>query len=192
MLLFLVCLVLLLCCMYCLNCCRLSSTACCNNSPPLAAPLKQQSLEIDLSSSTQHRSLAKLPRRCCSRTVRQRERKTMKIGMELEIKLKSSMYIFYFTTKGRRHSCCLLIVNKLSIGILVGPSRLQARDRKLSRASQITLDVSDQCGSNFSIIRTLDGCRRNDRDQWGKLQKFEDPPVLFLFSIDIWRAKNGH
>lgn len=102
--------------------------------------------------------------------------------------LKSSICIFYFTTKGRRHSCCLLMVNKLSIGILVGPSRLQARDRKLSRASQITLDVSDQYGSNFSIIRTLAGCRRNDRDEWGKLPEFEDPPVLFLFSMDICQA----
>lgn len=80
------------------------------------------------------------------------------------------------------------MVNKLSIGILVGPSRLQARDRKLSRASQITLDVSDQYGSNFSIIRTLAGCRRNDREQWGKLPNFEDPPVLFLFSMDICQA----
>lgn len=103
--------------------------------------------------------------------------------------MKSFIWIFYFTTKGRRHSCCLLIVNKLSIGILVGPSILQARHRKLSKASQITLDVSDQYGNNLSIIRTLAGCRRNDRDQWGKLPWFEDSTVLFLFSTDIWQVK---
>lgn len=54
----------LVCLMYCLNCCRLSSTACRSCSPPLAAPLMQPSPGIDLSSSTQECSLAKLPRTC--------------------------------------------------------------------------------------------------------------------------------
>lgn len=57
-------LVMLVCLMYCLNCCRLSSTACRSSSLPLAAPLVQPSLGIDLSSSTQERSLARLPRTC--------------------------------------------------------------------------------------------------------------------------------
>ena len=52
------------CLMYCLNCCRLSSTACRSSSPPLAAPLIQPSPGIDLSSSTQERSLARLARTC--------------------------------------------------------------------------------------------------------------------------------
>lgn len=52
------------CLMYCLNCCRLSSTARRSSSPPLAAPLTHPSPGIDLSSSTQERSLARLPRTC--------------------------------------------------------------------------------------------------------------------------------
>lgn len=111
MLLFLVCLVLLLSRMYCLNCCRLSSTACCNSSPPLAAPLKQPSPEIDLSSSTQDRSLARLPRRCWSRTVKQRDRKTMKMGTELELEKKkpnSKIFNLYLLFYHKRQKTLLL------------------------------------------------------------------------------------
>lgn len=61
------------------------------------------------------------------------------------------------TTNGSRHSCCLLMAYRLSSGILQGPSRPQARDRKLSRASQSTLEISDHQGGSDSTIRTLAG-----------------------------------
>lgn len=69
------------------------------------------------------------------------------------------------TTNGNRHSCCLLMAYRLSSGILQGPSRLQARERKLSRASQSTVQVSDHLGGSASTIRTLAGCRGNEEDQ---------------------------
>lgn len=53
----------------------------------------------------------------------------------------------------------------LSKGILQGPSRLQARDKKLSRASQSTTQVSDHQGGSASTMRTLAGCRWNEKDR---------------------------
>lgn len=78
---------------------------------------------------------------------------------------KKALTLMFLTTKGSRHSCCLLMAYKLSSGILQGPSRLQARDRKLSRASHSTVQVLDHQGGSASMISTLAGCRRNGEDQ---------------------------
>lgn len=90
---------------------------------------------------------------------------------------------FHLTTNGSRHSRCLLMANRLSRGILQGPSRLDARDKKLSRASQSTVQVSDHQGGSASTIRTLAGCRGNDEDQKAKLPELEDAAALFLLSM---------
>jgi len=78
---------------------------------------------------------------------------------------------------------------RLSSGILQGPSRLQARDRKLSRASQSTGQVSDHQGGSASTIRTLAGCRGNEEDQYTRLPELEEPAGLFLLSMDILKQQ---
>lgn len=94
------------------------------------------------------------------------------------------------TTNGSKHSCCLLMAYRLSRGILQGPSRLQASDRKLSRASQSTAQVSDQQGGNASTIRTLAGWRGNEDDQKTKLPGLlEELVCLFLLSIGPAKKK---
>lgn len=89
----------------------------------------------------------------------------------------------HLTTSGNRHSRCLLTAYRLSRGILQGPSRLEARDKKLSRASQRTVRVSDHRGGSASTIRTLAGCRGNDEDQKTKLGELEEAAALFLLSM---------
>lgn len=163
----------LLCLMCCFNCCRPSSTACCSNSPALVASLTQPSPEIDLSSSTHDFSLARFPRTRCKRgrgSINKSEQK------------QKRLFRFHnLTANGSRHSGCLLMAYRLSSGIRLGPSRLHAKDKKSSKASQSTRQVSDHQGGDASTISTRAG--RLDEGHKTGLPASAHDPDLFLRRI---------
>lgn len=80
-----------------------------------------------------------------------------------EEKTPSLLHFHSLTANGSRHSRCLLTAYRLSRGTRQGPSRPQAKDRKSSRASHSTSQVSDHQGGDASTIRTRAGRREEDQ-----------------------------